>query len=238
MGGGPACVVASDCVGDVANGTQTCEAGVCVAQCVAGFVNVGGLCRDFGGAFVTSEGNCQSKNPLTGDCSCPDGLSQFQYPSWPYDKDVYGTLTLCGPGKPVGQFGGAFLSHMLGSNNCDQINPYNNDCGCKSGADLDVVDVLNQQSAIQQQQFQVCLNPGIGDLVPTIQGVFEKFSDPDIVSGFNAENCLNSYGGATACVCPAGTIENSFHGLLFGNKKGSADLPKRYLTDIAFCLSK
>jgi hypothetical protein len=232
-GGAPQCTTSSDC-GSADNAIVTCTGGMCVQECLSGFVDIKGLCRDFGGAFLFDEDNvCLDKNPLTGDCSCPTPMISLSFADWPYDDGRFGKLTLCGPAAPVGQFGGAFVLQLGVSSGCSHQNHYENDCSCKSGADSQVFPITDANNAPPNEEFHVCINPTQSSVTPTIAQIIERYTDSKAVEPSGLNNCINP--SEKKCACPDGTLPNLVHGARQGLKNLGFGT---YQTDIVFCLNQ
>jgi len=80
----------------------------------------------FGGAYDIKNDACNSKNPATSDCSCPDGFSSLGL------SDAGVAFCYADPKKTKGAlaFGGAYDPS---GEQCVAMNPLTNSCGCPAG---------------------------------------------------------------------------------------------------------
>lgn len=143
-----------------ADRTGTCVDGVCAYQCDAGFVDVGGVCKNFFGAHEAYPNDCQgcsTANPSTGTCACPSPSSaislavQSDCPGMPLRSSTRLNLCVTPGASPESDFGGAFqvddLDGWCGATaKCRVGNPLaGGACACPAGFD----EVIGLRSIIR-----------------------------------------------------------------------------------------
>ena len=157
----------------------TCSEGLCAV----------GRCTNFGGAFVRDESvssdiQCTTPNPLTGQCNCPGSFPWTQIEIY-RDQAVPATIIegyLCVAPVPSGYegFGGAFETSVSGGA-CTDPNPLATGCTCP-GASIGRSFGCESPNAYSQTALNLC--DAVSTPSPTYGGEFSTLKQNPRMNDF------------------------------------------------------